>query len=202
MRHSRAVCRIELQAGIIMKGLVHRYFRGMKHGFLLLIVLLASCGDGKKEAAEQLADTAAVEAPTSHRVDLAKHDLPLVVDMGDLSTLGVDSPIVKWNEEFGHLAVHAGERFAITISEAPGDIPRLKADLDRDMLQKHNVIEETPERIVYRSQFPDEDLIFVHFHQVITVGDRSFVVEDAAEGRFNESDIRRMVGAVKPKAAS
>ncbi len=165
------------------------------------LLLLASCGDGKKEAAQQMADTTAV-APPTYVIDLGKHDLPLLVDMGDLSTLGADSAIVKWNEEFGHLAVHAGERFAITISEAPGDIPRLKSDLDRDMLQKHSVIEETPERIVYRSQFPDEDLIFVHFHQVITVGDRNFVVEDAAEGRFNESDIKRMADAVKPKAAS
>lgn len=100
-----------------------------------------------------MADTTAV-APPTYAIDLGKHDLPLLVDMGDLSTLGADSAIVKWNEEFGHLAVHAGERFAITISEAPGDIPRLKSDLDRDMLQKHSVIEETPERIVYRSQFP------------------------------------------------
>ncbi|HRH68362.1 MAG TPA: hypothetical protein PLB89_02535 [Flavobacteriales bacterium] len=173
----------------------------MKYLFSFVVVLFASCGDGKKEAAQQMADSTDVAAP-SYVVDLAAHDLPLLADLGDLATLGADSAIVKWNEEFGHLAVHAGEHFAITISEAPGDIARLKADLERDMLQKHTVIEETPDQLIYRSQFPDADLVFVHFHQVITVGDRTFVVEDAAEGRFNEADIKRMAAAVKTNTAS
>ncbi len=162
---------------------------------------MTSCGDGKKEAAEQMADTAAV-APPTYVIDLMAHDLPLSVDLGDRTTLGSDSAAVVWNEEFGHLAVNAGEHFAITVSEAPGDISRLKADLERDMLQKHTVIEETPDKLVYRSQFPDADLVFVHFHQVITVGDRTFVVEDASEGRFNEADIKRMAVAVKVNTAS
>jgi hypothetical protein len=97
--------------------------------------------------------------------------------------------------------VNAGDHFAITIVEAPGDIARLKADLDRDMLQKHTVIEETPEKLVYRSQFPDEDLVFIHFRKVISVGDRTFVVEDASEGKFNEAEIARMAAAVKIKEA-
>ena len=161
---------------------------------------MTSCGDGKKEAAQQMADTTAV-APPTYVIDLLAHDLPLSVDLGDRATLGSDSAAVLWNEEFGHLIVNAGERFAITITEAPGDLARLKADLDRDMLQKHTVIEETPEKLVYRSQFPDEDLVFVHFRQVITVGDRTFLVEDATDGRFNEADIKRMAGAVKLNAA-
>lgn len=165
-----------------------------------VVLLLASCGDGKKEAAEQMADTTATAA-ASYVIDLAAHDLPLTVDLGDMTTLGADSASLVWNEEFGHLRVNAGERFAITITEAPGDIARLKADLDRDMLRKHTVIEETPDKLVYRSQYPDEDLVFVHFQQEITVGDRTFVVEDAAEGRFNEADIKRMADAVRVKAA-
>ncbi len=173
----------------------------MKASFLFIgVLLMTSCGDGKKEAAEQMADTTAVP-PAAYVIDLMAHDLPLAVDLGDRSTLGSDSAAVVWNEEFGHLAVNAGEHFAITVSEAPGDIPRLKADLERDMLQKHTVIEETAEKLVYRSQFPDADLVFVHFHQVIKVGDRTFVVEDASEGRFNEADIKRMASAVKVNAA-
>ena len=167
----------------------------------LAVLLFTSCGDGKKEAAAQMADTSAVGPPT-YVIDLMAHDLPLLVDLGDRSTLGSDSATVVWNEEFGHLLVNAGEHFAITISEAPGDIPRLKADLERDMLRKHTVIEETPDKLVYRSQYPDADLVFVHFHQAITVGDRTFVVEDASEGRFNEADIKRMVAAVKVNMAS
>ncbi|HMC97171.1 MAG TPA: hypothetical protein VKG92_05945 [Flavobacteriales bacterium] len=167
--------------------------------FLLVFLVLAACGDGKKEAAEQLSDTstAGLAAPTV--IDLSSFDVPLMVDLGDLTTLGVDSPEVRWNEEFGRLEVNAGEHFGLIISEEPADIPRLKADLDRDMLRKNTVIAETPEELEYRSQFPDEELVFVHFYQVIRAGEREFVVEDRPEGRFNEADITRMASATKNK---
>jgi hypothetical protein len=167
---------------------------------LLALTFLVSCGDGKKEAAEAAAT--GNEPASTWLIDLREHDMPLEVDLGDRTTLGVDSALVVWNEEFGELRVNAGERFALSISEEPGDIARLKADLDRDMLRKHTVLEETPERVVYRSQFPDEDIVFVHFYRVITVGDRTFVVQDAAEGRFNEADVQRMVEAVRVMQAS
>lgn len=163
------------------------------------VSFLAACGDGKMEAAEKMAETsAAVEAWV---VDLGSEDLPLNVDLGDRGTLGADSAEVAFNEEFGHVRVKAGDHFSITVTEAPGDLERLKADLERDMLQKHTVIEETPELVIYRSQFPDDDLVFVHFRKVITAGGRTFIVEDAAEGRFNEADIKRMANAVVPKAS-
>lgn len=165
---------------------------------ILLSFLLVACGDGKKEASEQLAGTETAEE-ASWTLDLSADEMPLIVDLGDRANIGSDSAVSAWNEEFGHLLVKAGDRFAITITEAPGDLARLKGDLDRDMLQKHTVIEETPDLLIYRSQFPDEDLVFVHFRRVITVGDRTFVVEDAAEGKFNETDIKRMANAVKAK---
>lgn len=163
---------------------------------LTLPFLLASCGaDNSGTTQEQVAADSTVVVPGTV-VDLAAFDVPLVVDLGDLATLGVDTPEVRWNEEFGHLEVNAGEHFGLTITEEPADLARLKADLDRDMLRKHTVMEETPEKLVYRSQFPDEDLVFIHFYQVLRVGDRAFVIEDRAEGRFNEADIARMGMAV------
>jgi hypothetical protein len=42
-------------------------------------------------------------------------------------------------------------------------------------------------------------LVFIHFHQVVNAGDRTFVVEDIAELRFNEQDVERMVAAIAPK---
>lgn len=167
-----------------------------------LMVLLASCGDGKKEAAEQMAaDSTATASVPAAILDLAPYDTPLLVELGDLATLGVDSPIVKWNEEFGRLEVSAGEHFGLLITEEPADVARLKADLDRDMLQKHTVIEETPEKLVYRSQFPDDAGTFIHFYRTVQVGERTFVITDADQVRFNEADVQRMSGAVKAKAA-
>ena len=166
-----------------------------------ILLLLAACGDGKKEAAEQqaAADTTAV---TSSITDLSPYDVPFALDLGDVATLGVDSAQVKWNEEFGWLEVRAGDHFAVTISEEPGDLARLRSDLDRSTLQTHEIITETPALLVYRSQFPDEDLVFVHFYQVVQADGRTFVMQDAQGGRFNETDVTRMSGAVRTKPAA
>lgn len=167
----------------------------------LFLVLLSACGDGKKEAAEQLAgaDSTAVAA---HIVDLSRYDVPLELDMGDLATLGVDSVAVKWNEEFGWLEVQAGEHFGITISEEPGDLARVKADLDRSTLQTHEVLSDSTDRLVYRSQFPDEAIVFHHFYRVVEVNGRPFVVQDGPNGKYNEADVKRMVNAVRVRTAS
>ena len=160
----------------------------MKHSLLILsMVLLGACGDGKKDVADgqALAD----ENAQGLIVDLGRYDMPLIVDLGDPATLGVDTPMVKWNEEFGRMEVSGGEHFELTISEEPADMARLKADLERSMLQQNTVLEETPEKIVYKSQFP----------QVVTVGERTFIVRDADQGRFNEADVARMSNAVSSK---
>jgi len=170
----------------------------MKHSLLILsMVLLGACGDGKKDVADgqALAD----ENAQGLIVDLGRYDMPLIVDLGDPATLGVDTPMVKWDEEFGRMEVSGGEHFELTISEEPADMARLKADLERSMLQQNTVLEETPEKIVYKSQFPDDDLVFIHFQQVVTVGERTFIVRDADQGRFNEADVARMSNAVSSK---
>ena len=72
----------------------------MKHNLLILsLVLLGACGDGKKDVADgqALAD----KNVNGLTVDLGKWDMPLIVDLGDGSTLGVDTPTVRWNESSG-----------------------------------------------------------------------------------------------------
>jgi len=161
-----------------------------------ILLLMAACGDGKKEAAElQAAADSTTTASTI--VELAPFDVPFAMELGDLATLGVDSAEVKWNEEFGWLEVRAGERFAVTITEEPGDMARLKSDLDRSTLQTHEIITGTPDLLVYRSQFPDEDLVFVHFYRIVQAGGRTFVMQDAQGGRFNEADVNRMSNSVR-----
>jgi hypothetical protein len=173
---------------------------------ILILALLTSCGDGKADAARKLAEAQAeAEAATvePYLLDLQAFDLPLVVSLPEKLTPDPDSTYgqAMWNEEFGQLRVKAGDHFGLTITEDEGNILRLKADLDRDMLRKHTVLQESPELLIYRSQFPDEDLVFIHFYRVLKVGDRSFVVEDMAEGRYNEADVARMSEAVQAAQA-
>ncbi|MBX2978510.1 MAG: hypothetical protein KF905_04370 [Flavobacteriales bacterium] len=177
----------------------------MKHKWSLFVaLLLAACGDGKQEAAEQLAADQAAQASSEYLLDLEPFDMPLVVSLPQVLEAGPDSVFAgaQWVEEFGHLRVGAGERFGLTIMEDAGDMARLKAGFERDMLRTFEVIEESPDILVYRMSYPDDALVFIHFYQVIRVGDRSFVVESASDGRFNEADVAIMVKAVRPAAVA
>lgn len=174
---------------------------------LIAVLLLAACGDGKKEAAEQLAamqqEQADASAVSEYLLDLEPFDLPLVVSMPEMMVPAADSTFggARWNEDTGQLIVQAGDHFALTISEEPGDIGRLKAALERDMLRKHTILREEPDLVVYRHEYPDDALVFMHFYQVIRHQGREFVVESAPHGRFNETDVARMSQAVRPNQA-
>lgn len=179
------------------------YFRCMKALIPAALVLcISACGgaDGTPPEGEVVDSTETAEAPAV--LDLITYDTPLLIELGDLATLGVDTPIVKWNEDFGRLEVNAGDHFGLLITEEPGDLARLKADLDRDMLRKHTILEETPEKLVYRSEFPDDAGTYIHFYRAVQVGDRSFVVTDVEQRRFNEADVQRMAAAIKAKVAA
>lgn len=167
-----------------------------------LVAILASCGGQHDGAVQEATDSTAVTNTVAPAVlDLSPFNTPLMIELGDLATLGVDSPTVMWNEEFGRLEVNAGDHFGMLITEEPADLPRLKADLDRDMLRKHTVLEEGPEKLVYRSEFPDDAGTYIHFYRTVQVGDRQFVVTDVEERRFNEADVARMVGSIKVREA-
>src|SRR5690606_38940654 len=143
----------------------HRYFRPMKLLFptslIAAALLLAGCGDGKSDAAKQMA-AAADSARLAAMVDLSAHHLPLVLQMPP----GSPAPTLLWKDEIGKLEVRAGERFALAIAEIPPDLERLKADLARDLLKRNTIVEETPELLIYRSEFPDDTtLVFHHFER-------------------------------------
>ena len=168
----------------------------MRYTVLVLsTIALTACGTGDPTASDQVVQEDTVT--TILTVDLAAQDMPILLDLGDANTLGVDSAVVRWNEEFGRVEVSAGEHFALLIAEDVGDLARVKADLERDLLQTHVVIAETPEQITYRSQFPDDAGTFIHFYRIVNDGGRQFVVRDDPNGRFNEADIARMAKAAR-----
>jgi hypothetical protein len=172
----------------------------MKQSILFFLataaLILASCGDGRSDAAKQMA-AVADSARKASQVDLADHHLPLVLRM----PAGLPAPSLVWKDEVGKLEVRAGDHFALEISEAPGGMDRLKADLDRDLLKKNTILSETPDLLIYRSEFPDDTtLVFHHFRRVITVEGRTFVVEDREDGTaFSLAETEQMAKAVQPR---
>ena len=159
-------------------------------------LLMSACGDGKSDAAKQMA-AAADSARLAASVDLSEHHLPLRLQMPTCAP----APTMVWKDEIGKLEVRAGDHFALEISEGPADMGRLKADLDRDLLKKNTIVEETPELLIYRSEFPDDTtLVFFHFNRSITADGRSFVIQDTDDGNgYSLDDIRRMATAMEPK---
>lgn len=162
--------------------------------------LLAGCGGGAEQATDAAApvDSAHMAAPPS--IDLAAQGLPLLLTPPDRQFSEGQEPTIVWKDETGTLEVRAGDHFGLMIREEPADLPRLKAALDRDLLKRNTILRETPGLLLYKSEFPDDQsLVFMHFCQVVTAGDRTFIVQDIDGQTFNQQDIERMMAAVSPK---
>lgn len=167
----------------------------------LAALLMASCGGGAGTTPDASgADSTGAAATTAPPIDLGAHGLPLVLHAPDKQLTGGQEPAIVWKDQTGVLEVRAGDHFGLLVIEEPGDIARKKADLDRDLLRRNTILKETPDLLVYRSEFPDDpSLVYIRFHRLVHAGDRHFVVEDIPELRFNEQDVERMVGAIAPK---
>lgn len=162
---------------------------------------LAACGDGKADAVKKMAEADSVRTDAIV-VDLAQHGIPLVVQVPAIGT--TMPPVATFNENSGKLEFRAGERFAFTVVEDPGDLALEKAELERDLLKRNTVVRETAEELVYRSEFPDDPaLTYMHFLKVIQADGRTFLVEDIhGETKLEQEDVERMITAVQAAAAS
>lgn len=157
---------------------------------------MSACGDGGSDVAKQMA-AAADSARIAASVDLGEYQMPLVLEM----PTGAPAPTLMWKDEIGKLSIRAGDHFAIEISEGSADMDRLKADLDRDLLKKNTIVQETPELIIYRSEFPDDTtLVFHHFDRSVTSDGRTFHVEDADDGgAYTLENVEKMAAAIHLK---
>lgn len=170
--------------------------------FSAAVVLLAACGDGKADAVKKMAEADSSAQATT--MDLAGHGFPLVVDVPDPKDTDGATAVVVFNENSGKLEVRAGQRFAFTVVEDAADLERVKGDLERDLLKRNTVVRETPDELIYKSEFPDDPaLTYLHFLKVVPAGGRTFIVEDLQDGvKLTEQDVERMVRAVRPASAS
>lgn len=159
-------------------------------------MIFGACGDGKADAARKMA-AAADSVRQAAVVDLEVHHLPLLLEMPD----GLQAPGMVWKDEVGKLEIRSGDHFAMDITEAPPDMARLKADLDRDLIRRSTILKETPDLLLYRSEFPDDtSLVYFHFYRSINASGRSFIIEDAqVEKPFTLPDVERMAAAIQPK---
>ena len=162
---------------------------------LAAALLMNACGDGKADAAKQMAAAADSAKAAASTVDLGQYQLPLELVMPS----GTPAPSIVWKDVSGQLEIRAGERFGITITEEPGDMARLKGDLDRDQVKKNTILRETPDELVYKSEFPDDStLVFIHFQRVVKAAGRTFVVQDMDNGTaFTQADVDRMAGSLR-----
>jgi hypothetical protein len=163
---------------------------------LALAFIFNACGDGQRDAALQIA-AAADSLKVASTVDLGEFHMPLVLVMPE----GMPPAMKTWKDELGELSISAGDHFNLSITEGPADRDRLKGDLDRDLLRKNTIVEETPDLLVYRSEFPDDSsLVFFHFNKTITVDGRTFTAMDGDTGTpFSLEDVKRMAGSIGPK---
>ncbi|MEO8733693.1 MAG: hypothetical protein ABI373_05140, partial [Flavobacteriales bacterium] len=181
-------------------GFSRVYFRRMKAIFPSAVIaaalLMSACGDGKSDAAKEIA-AVTDSVKTASTVDLDQYHMPLLLEAPPEGP----TPSILWKDVSGKLEIRAGDKFGLTIMEDPGDMQRLKGDLDRDLLKKNTILQETPDELVYKSEFPDDStLVFVHFQRVVKAAGRTFVIQDMDNGTaFTKADVDRMAASITPK---
>jgi hypothetical protein len=171
----------------------------MRTVYICALLAFVSCGEHSEGTAVEN-DTEKLETAPAQgavRTDLSSEDLPFTIDTPEWAEGA--TPTIMWKEEFGYVEVLAGEHFGLTIAEFPGDLARKKADLERNLLQTHEILSEEDGLLIYKSSFPDnEKLVFHHFYQVLEQDGRYFVVEDLASGQYSLKEIERMASSLQP----
>lgn len=168
-------------------------------GFILLAMVLVSCGNGSsggEEAAE--GDQPATELPAmlqrgTVKMDLSEHNLPFSLYVPD-SLKGIPRVDVKG---YGETEIEVGSTFHVVIAEG-GDLNAFKTTLEDDLLYQHTIIEQGDDYILYKSEIKESFLdAEYHFYAVKTVDGLTFEIHDFNdEGGYAETVARYMLESI------
>ncbi len=162
-----------------------------------------SGGDSSDAEEKQTEETASENANQGELeglvpLDLKPYDLPFTLLIPD-STTGVPKVV---NQSWGSTEIQVGKKYQLEIALG-GDLNLLKSDLKNDDMYTHEVLEETPTSIVYRSVIAGSGLKPEHhFYSVVTINGEQYEVKDMKSGGpYGERSARRMMEAANQMGA-
>lgn len=107
-----------------------------------------------------------------------------------------ESPQIKMNTATGELHITLGEKFWIVASQEKGDVNKFKADMEDDMLFKHEIVEENTQSLMYKRVLPDGTEYDYSYKSCNDVSGIPYIFRTSEEGEFTKENVTRMKTAI------
>lgn len=126
--------------------------------------------------------------------DLSEYGLNYTIVLPDDQSTQTDIMANDW----GGIEIMKGENFMLQIAFGEGDIELLKSDLNSDLVYKTEILEESPDLILYKREIPNTEMDpEYHFMYVHREGSDAIEIQNIKAATFNEEMIRKMLQSAK-----
>lgn len=162
----------------------------------MLLLGLGACtssdsGNGINEDSTEVAE----EAPAVQRLDISEEVFQLSIGLPQDYALD-NPPQINFNPAFGHLEVKCGGVFALNITEESGNINEVIEQLERDLVFKYEIEEQTSKGLLYRQYISGSNQEFWHLYVIVPGSETGYVVRDAQLNELNAHQSRKIYDAL------
>ena len=155
----------------------------------ILAIALISCGGGDstdqtENASEETTEMAGV------LTDLSQYGMNYTIVLPDKKNVETEITATDW----GSVEIRQGNMFMISIGFGEGDIDLLKFDLEEDLVYKSQILEESPNHLVYKREIQDSGMEpEYHFLYVMRLTGDAIEIQNLKDATFNEESIKTML---------
>lgn len=162
----------------------------------ILLLGLGACtspdsGSGTNENSTEVLE----ESPDVQRLDIFEEVFNLSIALPQDYALD-NPPRINFNPAFGHMEVKCGEVFALIITEESGNIDETIEQLERDLVFKYEIEDQTNRGLLYKQFIPGSDREFWHFYVMVPGSVTGYVVRDAQMDELNAHQSRKIYDAI------
>lgn len=162
----------------------------------ILLLGLGACtssdsGNGVSEDSNEVVE----QGPTVQRLDISEEVFQLSIAIPQDYALD-NPPRINFNPAFGHMEVKCGDVFALIITEESGNIDETIEQLERDLVFKYEIEDQTNRGLLYKQFIPGSDREFWHFYVMVPGSETGYVVRDAQVDELNAHQSRKIYDAL------
>jgi len=128
--------------------------------------------------------------------DMSMSGLDATMFLPDRSTQGVD-PSLQLDDITAIYTLKVGRGFAMTIREENRSLDGIKADWERDMVWRHEIISEDAETIIVKRSLPGGDMEHYHFVMSKPSDQAPILMRSDAMQEFSLSQVERMLNSAR-----
>jgi hypothetical protein len=168
----------------------------------VMALAFISCGGGEAGTSEEGNAEATETEMTGKTIDLSEYGMDFTIVVPDKANLQTEVIATDW----GGVEIIQGENFMLSIAYGEGDLDLLKFDLGEDLVYKSEILEDSPDHLLYKRSIEGADVVPEHhFLYVLKIDGDAVEVQNSKDASFSEEAARAMLKSamsLKVKSAS